>query len=232
VKSLAITAVIAATTLFSAADQARVTVRIFEMPHPTLTALLADPTATGKALHEKSLQLGAERKAETIDTAVLTARSGQKATLESIAELIYPTEPPYSEMPPSVGSTDLSESNQLEVSSFLRPTPPAFETRNTGSRIEVEPTFSSSEKFIDLIIRMDLVSRDGFTSWHEFVDQWGEASIRFPIFDTMRVNLALTLPSGEFQLINVFTPKPAAIPAVDIRRLVFVSATILPIPKP
>lgn len=226
---IAITAVLAATAVSSTADQARVTVRIFEMPQPTLTALLADPSATGKALHEKSIQLAVERKAEIVDTAVLICRSGLKAELESIAELIYPTEA-YDEMP-HTATADPSLQSQFKVLRFFRPpTPTAFETRNTGSTLEIDLT--TLAPMIYLIIRMDHVSRNSYSTWHEFVDQWGDASIRFPTFDSMKIHTALTLTDGEFQLINVFTPKPAAIPAVDIRRLVFVSATILPMPKP
>jgi hypothetical protein len=228
VKVIAITAVLAATAVSSTADQARVTVRIFEMPHPTLTALLADPTATGKILHEKSLQLATERKAEIVDTAVLICRSGARSTVESIAELIYPTEPDPDYF--RFSGTGI-EPVQFKYKPTSRPpTPTYFETRNAGSTLTIEPTLFNRN--IELLIQMEHIAREGYSTWHEYVDEWGDASIRFPIFETLEVNATLTLPSGEFQLINVFTPKPAAIPAVDIRRLVFVSATILPIPKP
>jgi hypothetical protein len=39
---------------------------------------------------------------------------------------------------------------------------------------------------------------------------------------------SLTLSSGVFDLWNVFTPKPAAVPAAATRQLVFVRADVLP----
>ena len=230
-KIFAITAALFASTLAAHADQVRITVRIFEMPQTTLTALLSDPTTTGKALHEKSLQLATTRKAKIVDTAVLTCRSGQRATLESVAELIYPTEPDpdsFRFMPPPASVPPIANLNS--VVRFFRPSPPtAFETRNTGSTLEFEATTSDT---IDLRIQIEHISRNGYSTWLEFVDNWGDADIRFPIFDTMRVNLDISLLDGEVQLINVFTPKPAAIPDVEIRRLVFISATILRSPAP
>lgn len=226
-KIFAITAALFASTLAAHADQVRITVRIFEMPQTTLTALLSDPTTTGKALHEKSLQLATTRKAKIVDTAVLTCLSGQRATLESVAELIYPTESHYDM--PTITIAGQAIQDQFHPGALRPPTPTAFETRNTGSTLEFEATTSDT---IDLRIQIEHISRNGYSTWLEFVDNWGDADIRFPIFDTMRVNLDISLLDGEVQLINVFTPKPAAIPDVEIRRLVFISATILRSPAP
>ena len=90
-------------------------------------------------------------EAEIIRTAVVHARSGQRAKIESISEFIYPTEYDPAEIPTEANVSDTAE---------LPVTPPnacAFETRNLGTTVEVDPVISEDGKMIDLNLAPELV---------------------------------------------------------------------------
>jgi hypothetical protein len=74
-----------------------------------------------------------------------------------------------------------------------------------------------------------MIDRAGLTTWTEFRDEWGDASVRMPVFDSRRSTSAITLVPGVFDLWTVFTPKPAAVPAAATRQLLFVRADLVPI---
>lgn len=207
--------------------QIRVSLQFIEVPHATLTELLNDLEKSGQALHDKAFALLKEGKAKLMDTCMMVCRSGQKASLESIREEIYPTE--YS--PPGLGcggSTRHLPSDPPMNPSFRAPT--AFDTRNTGVTFEVEATLSSPET-IDLRLSPALVTRLRLETWMEHMDQWGDGSMRAPIFETLRFTTSISVESGRFELVSVLTPKAnAPVPAVSRKILVFVRADILPYP--
>jgi hypothetical protein len=213
------------------AQQARVTVQVIEVPHRELTKWMGAEKLTGKELHERAVKLAATGEAEIVETNVLIARSGEKALLESIVERIYPSEREVSDgldpLPPPV------DPKLLEIR-YFRPSDaqPEFETRNNGTTLEIEPTVAKDGKVVDLRFQWELVDRVALTTWTEFIDQWGDASIRTPEFENHEITGHLTLVTGTFELCNVFMPKPTAVPAATTRQLVFVRADILPHPKP
>src|SRR5690606_34434298 len=97
----------------------------------------------------------AQKKGTDLMTAPsVTARSGQKATIEVIREFIYPTEYEPPELPTSVGSSTVGGlgiggglTGAGSTSSFpVTPaTPTAFETKNTGVTLEIEPTIGEND---------------------------------------------------------------------------------------
>jgi hypothetical protein len=190
--------------------------------------LLADPAAQGDALHTQALRLAEQGKAEIIDTHVITALSGRKATLESIRELIYPTEYEPPGLPPWPGTPPLD----LQPLKNFRPPPLiAFETRNTGIELEVEPTLGS-DGLIDLRFAWDDTKLAGLVTWQQYRDEFGDGSTRMPTFTTQRVNTSVTLLEGTYQLANIQNPTPAAIPEAATRRLIFIGAHLLQQPTP
>lgn len=67
----------------------------------------------------------------------------------------------------------------------------------------------------------------------EYVDQWGDASVRMPVLETSRLNTSVSLMPGQFEMVGAITPKPNTPgPAVNRKLLVFVRADILPVPYP
>jgi general secretion pathway protein D len=148
----------------------------------------------------------------------VTAKSGQKATIEIIREFIYPTEYEPPELPNSVGTTGTISTgvggvlggSQSSGSFPVTPaTPTAFETRNTGVTLEIEPTIGENDFVIDLRFVPEIVEFEGFINYGSPIQTNGtdilgntittvitENRIEMPVFSARRVNTALTIYDG------------------------------------
>lgn len=206
----------------------RVIVQVVEVPHAALTKWTTGETLPGREIHERAMKLAEAGEAEIVETCVLIARSGERALAESIAEIIFPSEyePPGSDLLP----LNKADSNTFRYKrAFESSVMTSFETRNTGVSLEIEPTIGGGNRMVDLRAYFGMIDRAGLTTWTEFRDQWGDASVRMPDFDTRKLTSAITLVPGVFDLWTVFTPKPAAVPAAVTRQLLFVRADLVPI---
>ena len=211
----------------------RVSFQYIEVTHPVLTEMLAAKDHGGPALHAKAIALAKQGKAKILETCMVVTRAGHKATVESIRELIFPTEYQPPELQNSVPLTP-------EQRAAMAPHPPvnpvfrsitAFETRNTGVTFEVKPTLGANDQIIDLRFVPEIVNLIRVDTWMEHTDPWGDASLRMPVLETWRVNTSVTLLDGQFELVSVITPKPAApAPAAARKILVFVRADVLTLP--
>jgi len=154
----------------------------------------------------------AQKKGTDLMTAPsVTARSGQKATVEVIREFIYPTEYEPPQIPTTVGSQGSSfggggSAGQAPVTPA---TPTAFQTRNTGVTLEIEPTIGENDFMIDLRFIPEIVEFEGFVNYGSPIqapstDALGnpvvtiltENRIEMPVFSTRRVNTQLTIYDG------------------------------------
>ena len=208
----------------------RVCLQFIEMPHPVLSELLAENETDGEKSHAKAIALSKEGKAKILETCLVLGRSGGKFSLESIREEIFPTEYQLPELPCHVPSTADSLTGTPPTNPMFR-SPTAFETRNTGVTVEVETLLAGDERSIDVRISPDIVTPLRLETWMEYKDQWGDGSIRMPVYEAWRVNTSLTLTPGKFELVSAITPKSAApVPAVLRKILVFVRADIVPVP--
>lgn len=155
--------------------------------------------------------------------AVVRARSGEKALLESISETIYPTEYDHGNGPtvqqaPQVdqfkdGGIDPASvppaPGPTATAGYVAPVLPiSFETRNTGTTIEVEPTITKNNQFVDLRISPDLVTLVDRVKWGQ-----GVSETELPIFESQRLATATTLIPGQPQLIG--TPSKPPVSKVD-----------------
>ena len=156
----------------------------------------------------------AQKKGTDLMTAPsVTARSGQKATIEIIREFIYPTEYEPPELPNSVGATGgglLGNGGSQGASFPVTPaTPTAFDTRNTGVTLEIEPTIGENDFVIDLRFVPEIVEFEGFINYgspiqspstdalgNPVVSVITENRIEMPVFSARRVNTALTIYDG------------------------------------
>ena len=166
----------------------------------------------------------AQKKGTDLMTAPsVTARSGQKATIEIIREFIYPTEYEPPELPNSVGTNSttgggsilgpggiLIPGNQSSSGFPVTPaTPTAFQTRNTGVTLEIEPTIGENDFVIDLRFVPEIVEFEGFINYGSPIQAPGtdalgnpistiitENRIEMPVFSVRRVNTALTIYDG------------------------------------
>jgi hypothetical protein len=208
--------------------QIRVSLQFIEVPHSTLTEMLAGHEKNGQALHDRTFALSKAGQAKLMETCMLVCRSGEKATLESIREEIYPTEYQPPGRPCGNPSNGRLASDPPINPAFRAPT--AFETRNTGVTFEVEPLLES-DGTIDPRLSPEIVNRLRLETWMEHVDQWGDGSIRMPIYESWRFNTSVSVAPGKFELITALTPKTnAPAPAVTRKILVFVRADVLPAP--
>jgi general secretion pathway protein D len=143
----------------------------------------------------------------------VTAKSGQKATIEIIREFIYPTEYEPPELPNTVGQSSgfsLDGGGSSSGSFPVTPaTPTAFETRNTGVTLEIEPTIGENDFVIDLRFVPEIVEFEGFINYGSPIQSSGtdilgnsivtvitENRIEMPVFSARRVNTALTIYDG------------------------------------
>jgi len=221
-KPLLVTLIIAVSGV-CAAHQAprhvRVSMQWIEISHPILTGLMGGEKKSGAALHDAVIAYSKEGKARIIETGIVVCRSGQKAVIESISEEIFPTE--YE--PP--GSLYNTPPMNPAIRSFY-----AFETRNTGVTLEVEPTMTNLDGLIDLRIATDVITRARHETLMEHKDQWGDASLRMPVFEVWRTYTSVILTNGTFELVSVISPKPTLpTPAVQNKILKFVRADVLPV---
>ncbi|MBC8128056.1 MAG: tetratricopeptide repeat protein [Gloeobacteraceae cyanobacterium ES-bin-144] len=160
--------------------------------------------------------LAQKKGADLMTAPSVTARSGQKATIEIIREFIYPTEYEPPELPNSVGTGGnigggLGGLIGGGSSSFpVTPaTPTAFETRNTGVTLEIEPTISENDYVISVKFVPEIVEFEGFINYGSPIlspstDILGnsvssvitENRIEMPIFATRRVTSELSMYDG------------------------------------
>ncbi|WP_081885991.1 Amuc_1098 family type IV pilus outer membrane protein [Haloferula sp. BvORR071] len=158
----------------------------------------------------------AQKKGTDLMTAPsVTARSGEKATIEIIREFIYPTEYEPPELPNSIGGGNNNGGGLGGLSSgggifpVTPATPTSFETRNTGVTLEIEPTIGGNDFVIDLRFAPDIVEFEGFVNYGSPIqspatDFLGnpttvtitENRIEMPVFSSRRVTTALTIYDG------------------------------------
>jgi general secretion pathway protein D len=145
----------------------------------------------------------------------VTARSGEKATIEIIREFIYPTEYDPPELPQQVGGQVGGGGGLPGVPAAVNgfPVTPAnptsFETRNTGVTLEIAPNIGANDFVIDLQFAPEIVEFEGFINYGSPIqapssDLLGnpttvtitENRIEMPVFSKRSVNTALTIFDG------------------------------------
>ncbi len=183
--------------------QLHVIVEFIEVEHLDFSDWLLDNRLSGDATElRKEVQEWLHDKRGTIlETSMVTARSGQRAKTESGDEFIYPTEV----SPPSMPSTlTLGEKAQLPDSG---PYPSAFETRNLGVTLEVDPVLGADDTTIDLSLAPEIIKLNGHSDW--FSEETPDAmKISMPIFHRMKISTQVTLLDGRYVLAGSCRPMP------------------------
>jgi len=96
----------------------------------------------------------------------VTTRSGQRATIQINREFTYPVEFDPPEIPQEFGSIDNGTvAGGGNIFPVTPTTPTAFETRNTGVTLEVEPTVGADGVTIDLSLLPEVVEFEGFINY-------------------------------------------------------------------
>ena len=154
----------------------------------------------------------AQKKGTDLMTAPsITARSGQKATIEVIREFIYPTEYEPPELPQGGGGNGIGGIGGGNAAAMIATpaTPTAFETKNLGVTLEIEPTIGENDFVIDLRFLPEIVEFEGFINYGSPIlspgtDLLGNANtsvitenrIEMPVFSKRSVNTSLTIYDG------------------------------------
>jgi len=145
----------------------------------------------------------------------VTTRSGQRAKVEVIREFIYPTEFEPPEIPQDFGGGGGSlfggggQGNSSGGFPVTPTTPTAFDTKNTGVTLEVEPTLGADGYTIDLVLSPEVVEFEGFVNYGSpiqtsAVDALGnpttiiltENRIEQPVFSSRKLSTSVTIWDG------------------------------------
>ncbi len=157
----------------------------------------------------------AQKKGSDLMTAPsVTARSGQKATIEVIREFIYPIEYEPPQVPQNIGGA-LGGAGGGGVAAAPQnipvtpASPVAWETRNTGVTLEIEPNIGENNFLIDIRFLPQIVEFEGFVNYGSpilapSVDGDGnpitlvvtENRIEMPVFSKRSVDTSLTIYDG------------------------------------
>jgi general secretion pathway protein D len=135
---------------------------------PGVISLLSNDINGGQAL---MLMRGLNQKKGTdfMTCPATVARSGQTSKIEVIQELIYPSEYEPPELPQQVGDPNGLGGGLLGAQPALFPitpaTPTAFEKRNVGVTLEVSPVVSADRRYIELALKPEMVTFDGFVNY-------------------------------------------------------------------
>jgi general secretion pathway protein D len=144
----------------------------------------------------------------------VTTKSGQRAVIEIIREFRYPTEFDPPQIPTNVGGTTTGGGLIGGGSSSSFPvtptTPTAFETRNTGVTLEVEPVVGPDGYTIDLNLVPQVVEFEGFINYGSPINSTGTSPlglpttsvltdnvINQPIFSTRKVTTSVSVFDGS-----------------------------------
>lgn len=167
--------------------------------------------------------LSQKKGADIMTAPSIMAKSGQKATIEIIREFIYPTEYEPPELPQNVGQPGfggggiigpgggiIGGGGQAQGFPVTPATPTAFEPRNTGVTLEIEPTLGNNDSVIDLRFAPEIVEFEGFINYGSPIEApstnaLGEPTtvtitenrIEMPVFSVRRVSTSLSIYDGH-----------------------------------
>lgn len=215
----------------------RIQVEWIEMSLEKHTELMADPEKTPSlrssndgALRRTLTEWIKKGDARFLNTASVVARSGQRARVESVQEMIYPTEynPPTWPLPREVEEQMEKARNEIKARSV--PIASAFETRNVGVTLEIDPVIGSAAALIDLNLSPEIVYHGGTKQWGSEKDM----TTSVPLFFAAKLTTQITVLTGQYSMAAVLSPMNAATGAADSSRkvMVFVKADLLVVGMP
>ncbi|MGK0189700.1 MAG: hypothetical protein ACI9R3_005517 [Verrucomicrobiales bacterium] len=157
-------------------------IEYIEVPKDKATAYASDPgfLADGTALRREVQKWIVDGSASILEVGLISTRSGQRAKVESVRELIYPTE--------------WSKDTGIPV---------AFETHNTGTMIEVDPISSPDGSIVDLNVAPELSAHVGESPASQRPSWFQDGDVSIPHFQSMKLSSAVTSVGGGYVLLDV-----------------------------
>ena len=144
---------------------------------------------------------------------VLRGKPGQRALLENVTEYRYATEfepanagdegehPQAANAGTKKGEPAVPAKMAMGHSPAIPVTPTAFEMRNVGDSMEVEPTLSPDAKIVDLNVSITHTALVGRDKWGQ-----GISEVEQPQFETQKANTSASLTIGSPFLIGTLNP--------------------------
>jgi hypothetical protein len=150
-------------------------------------ALLQRTVADDSELYKEILSRVSKGTAAQEHFGIVRARSGERATVENVAEVYSPQAYDFG----NVSQSPEPQPTNPPVPAAATPGPPlpvAFQTRHAGFKLEIEPTMSMNQEIIDLRISPEIVTLVDRSKWGK-----GIAEVEMPEFESQRMTLAVTL---------------------------------------
>ncbi len=161
--------------------------------------------------------LNQQKGVDLLSAPRVTAKSGQKATIEIIREFIYPTQFQPPQIPQTIGGSVGGALLTGGLSGGGAPsfpvtptTPTAFEKRNTGVTLEVDPVIGPDNFTIDLTLQPQVVDFDGFINYGSPIQTTSTNAlgiaqtnvltpnvINQPIFSVRKVSTSVSIYDGS-----------------------------------
>ena len=163
-------------------------------------------TADATPIRKRLQEMVARDEAKVLETGMVVGRSGEKATVESIGEHIYPIEyePPFL---PGTFTGELLKADPIPSILKVPTIATSFETRNVGSTLEIATNIGANNRVIDLNFAPELVFYVGDTVHMEERDIDGAVyPNRHPLFVKQAVTTAITCIDGQYNLVTTLTP--------------------------
>lgn len=168
------------------------------------------------------LAMIADGKVELIGMPILWTQSGQRAVTETHEEIRYPTEDFPSAGPqnsiPAPMTPELIEymrrQQLLAVLFDFITVPTAFEVRNVGVTLEIEPMVAPDGRTIEIALVPQHVSFEGMGAVSELSKAKQDWRFQQPQFRFFRTTTSITAQSGEWQLLNASVLRERA-PAME-----------------
>ena len=139
------------------------------------------------ARYRRTAELAKAGKARLVTLTALTTKGGQPAVTEAIDEVRFATE----------------FAAPVDEKSIALPT--AFESRNVGDTLELEPVIGPDGRTVDLNLAPNRVTLLGF---RDEPGSPGDAPTSQAIFDTQKITTSVAATVGEPLYLGTFTPAP------------------------
>jgi hypothetical protein len=202
----------ASPALSQARDQIRIQFEWIETNLDDLHALLSgeDTALDGRVMRKTLDQWIAEDRAAVVRSAMVNARSGQRAKVEAVEAVIF-----ASQFTVPLASAD--------GSLRARPVPDSSETRNVGVTVELDPVLDEERRFVEVTMVAEIISLTGYRTFGKDI-----AEVELPEFHSMSTTTRLSLRNHEPRLVGTFQP-PASMrtrgkEGAQPRLLLFVTA--------
>ena len=181
----------------------RLEMLMVELPQDKALALLPDLNDDAKidAACDRIMAAVGRKEATLIGCPVVRSMSGEKTTVETIDEIVYPTQFQAPPQPPQTLTVTSSDAvlDALNISAC----PTSFEKRNAGVTIEYEAVVEHDGKWINVSIQPQHVVLQGYEQFEVGKTVRIDADLRQPKFFTTKVSTGLLVRNGQRVLLGV-----------------------------